>query len=594
MSERDATAGIGGKIGGRVADYLTRSYLSTKDQSSGHLIRVGMQMQDEFFRLTGGELKRTVGPLLGQLADAPDGPKWARDTFQFLARGQGQWQTMLGGALMGAALGSGILELINNELNPLITPVIAANPHGKFTPEQAAAVQAHGLNWGADLAYEAAQKGLDSNRYNALVELATTVLSPDVIVELYRRGELDRAAALRFLTRAGFEGDHAKRLLVLARTHLTLPDASAMYNRSIITLDELRNIGIVNGYSATDALRYGELGGEPPSPELLYAAYRRGVISADRLKRGITQGPIRNEWIDVIEQMQYHSMTPDSAASAVTQGHMTLQRGETIAKEYGLKPEDFAVIVETAGRPPGLEFAAEAYLRGFITDRQWEEMFLESAIKNRYIPVMRQMRTRLLPQETARSMLAKGVITETRCAEILTQHGFAPDDVRALIASSTMERSAPQRDLSLSTVRALYVEQEISADDASEMLRALGFDDNEIGWELALAEIARVRTYRNAAVTRIKSGYVKGLLSQQDVSTSLDALRVPPGRRDALMDIWDIERTTVTRDLTPAQIITGAKKGIIDPPTALSRLMGQGYAEDDAAVLLLSANVALS
>ena len=594
MPQDDVQDGVAGKLGGRVAEYLARAYASTKERTGGHTVRLGMALQDEFFRLTGAEIRGTVGPLFAQLADQPDGPQWAKDLFNFVGRGQGQWQTLLAGSAVGAALGSGILDLVNNELNPLITPIIASNPNGKLSPEQAAAVLVHGLNWGADLEFEAAQKGINRERFTALQELQTTVLSPDTIVELYRRGEVDQAFALRLMHRAGVDGDHAKRMLSLSRALIPMADLGQMWNRSIVSTDQLHALASLNGFTTTDADRYAELGGEPPSPDLLYRAFRIGLIDADRLRRGIVQGPIRNEWFDIIEHLQFHSMTPDSAAAAVTQGHMDPGRARAIASEYGLKPDDMDTLIETAGRPPGVEFAAEAFLRGFLTEADWEAMFLESAIKNRYIPVMRQMRTRLVPQETARSLLAKGVMTLARCTEILTQHGFAPDDVAALIAGSTAERSQATRDLSLSAVRDLYAEQEITADDARQMLLALGFDDNEAQWELDLADLARVRSYRNAVVTRIRSGVVKGLMTPDDASNALDALAVPPARRDTLLNLWAIEQSTVTRDLTPAQIVSAAKKSIMDVPTAQARLVGQGYAASDAVTLLAISGVDVS
>lgn len=591
MTDPDVQSSIGGKIGGRVAEYLSRAYLNTKERSAGHVVRVGMALQDEFFRLTGAEIRGTIGPLWGMVADAPDVPEWARNTAHFLGRGQGQWQTLLAGAATGAIFAGGLGDLVTNELTVPIGALIAANPNKRLSPEQAASVLAHGLNWGADLEIEAAMGGINGERFIALQGLNTTVLAPENVVDLYRRGELDRPAALRFMHRAGMDGDHAARLLSLSRVHISLADAGSMWNRSIVTTDELRDIARVNGYTNVDADRYAELGGEPPAPEVLYGAFRRGLIDEARLRRGIVQGPIRNEWFDVLQAMQLRSMTPDTAGMAVTQGHLTHQRAEEIAREYGLRPDDMDVIIETSGRPPGVEFATEAFLRGFIDDAQWEAMFLESPIKNRYVPVMRAMRTRLMPQETARSLLAKGVITEQRCAQILTQHGFETQDVEAFIAAATTDRSSATRDLSLATVRTLYAEQEITAEDATGMLLALGYDANEAQWELILADLARLRTYRNAVVTRVRSGYVKGLIGPEEASNTLDALTVPPARRDSLIQIWDIERATVTRDLTPAQIVSAAKKAVIDVDTAKGRLIGQGYAEVDAVILLAISGV---
>lgn len=591
MADESRLDSTGGKLAGKITEHIVRGKVAATERLADHTIRVGMGLQEAFFGLTGAEIKRTVGPFWAEIADEELMPDWARQTGQFLARGHGQWQTLLAGGLMGTAMGSGLLQLITNALTPGIASIISRFPNIRLTPEQAAAVDVRGLNWGADLVQEAKGQGLNEERYEALRQLAVSTLAPTDIVELFRRKVFDRADARRYFNRIGMEGNHATQLLELARVHIQMADAVAMLNRSVLDADEFTRVAAINGYSADDAAKLGELGGEPPAPELLYAAFRRGFIDHDRLRRGIVQGPIRNEWFDVIERMQYHSMTPDSAAAAINQGHMDLDRGRAIAKEYGLDPDDFQTIVETSGRPPGVDFAGEAFNRGFIDDATFDSMFLESAIKNRWLPVIRAMRTRLVPQETARSLLAKGVIDHDRAAAILRGHGFGPDDVEALLAAATAERTQATRDLSLSAVRELYAEQEISADDATAMLTALGYDDQEAQWELDLADLARVRTFRNAVISRVRAGFVKGLIDEGSATTTLDSLAVPPARRDTLLQLWTIEQQTVTRDLTPAQIIAAAKKGLMDASTALGRLIGQGYAPQDGSVLLATAGV---
>ncbi len=588
----DRANGLGAKLAGKVSEQVVRATVSARERLGGQTVRVGMALQEEFFRLVGGELNRTVGPLWAKLGDEPEMPQWVRDTGAFVGAGKGQWASMLGGVATGAAMGSGLMKLIENEMTPGIAAIMSKTPFIRLSPDQTAQAEVRGLISAIDPALEVAGQGLNAERWGVLQQLHTGVLGPSEIVELTRRGHFGVDDAKRFMHRAGFDGHHAGELLKLRETLLSLPEASQMWNRSIVSTDELHTIAMRNGYSVTDADRYAELGGEPPAPELLYGAFRRGIIDTDRLRRGITQGPIRNEWFDVLEQMQFRSMTPDQAAGAVTQGHLDVARGRAIAQEYGLNPADFEVLIETAGRPPGVDFATEALNRGFIGESEFDVMFLESALKNRYLPLLKAMRVRLMPQETARSMLAKGVMTVERCTTILKSHGYNDEDVATFIEASTAEKQAPTRDLSLSAVRELYAEQEISPEDATAMLTGLGFSEQEAQWELDLADLARVRSFRNAVITRIRAGYVKGLLDEGEAGTTLDTLAVPPARRDTLLQLWDIERETVTRDLTPAQLVSAAKKALMPATVALQRLVGQGYAQSDAVTLLKISGVA--
>lgn len=582
---------LGARVADRLADVVTRATISARERMTPHAVRTGMSLQEEFFRLTGMEVAKTVGPFWRTIAEQPDAPDWVKATGNFIADGKGQWATLLAGSVSGMVLGSALSDLMANEMNPILRPLIALNPHGIFTPNDAAIMVARGHGDRGKMTDDAMMGGLGAERFQQLIAANSTYLNLGEVLILVNRGELSEELAHRLLTHAGYGHDTIEWALKLRYQPLLASELAAMWNRSIVTTDEGVALAARVGVEREDFMRLIELGGEPPPPELLYTAFRRGIIDRARLQRGIVQGPIRNEWFDVLEAMTLHSMVPEQAAGAVTQGHMSQARGREIAHEYGLRPEDFDVLIETSGLPPGIEFASEAYNRGFITDDEFGAMFLESRIKNRYLPLLRTMRTRLMPQETARSMFAKGVMTRERLATTLAGHGYNAEDIETFIAAASVEKTAVTRDLSLSLTRELYAEREIDADQAGEMLAALGYDETEAAFILFLTDTARLRTFRNAILTRIRSGVVAGLMSNEDATLQMDSIGVPPDRRDDLLLLWSIETSTVTRNLTPAQVVNAAKKELISPQAALARLVGQGYADEDARILLALSNV---
>jgi len=582
---------LGGRVGERLADIVSRATMLGRERGTDHEIRTFMGKQEHFFRLVGGELGSTIGPVWQRVAEHPDTPDWMRTTGLFLANPRGQGGSIVAGIGAGILMGGGLADLITNELAPAIGSLIALNPHGIFTPADAAVMAVRGLAPYGEMVDDAMRGGLGQERFQQLMAANSTYPTLEEVLALYNRRIIGRPIVETLLTRLGYSHDMADFLLQLHHVPLTAEQLASMWARSIVTMDEGAGLAAATGTDAEDFRRLTELAGQPPAPEVLYLAYRRGIIDAERLERGIVQGPIRNEWFDVLQAVQFHSMTPEQAAGAVTQGHMTVDRGQSIAKEYGLDPDDFATLIETAGLPPGIEFASEAYNRHLITDDEFGAMFLESRIKNRYLPLLREMRTRLLPQETARSLLAKGALTQERCMEVLLGHGFSPEDAEALIAGSLVEKGAATRDLSLSQTLGLYEEREISAEIAAEMLSALGYDADETALILLLTDTKRLRTYRNAVITRVRSGVVAGLFNPEEAVTALDSIGVPPERRDDLLTLWDIERTTVTRNLTPAQLVTAAKKGLLPVGAVTSRLVGQGYSSEDARVLLGNAGI---
>jgi hypothetical protein len=80
-------------------------------------------------------------------------------------------------------------------------------------------------------------------------------------------------------------------------------------------------------------------------------------------------------------------------------------------------------------------------------------------------------------------------------------------------------------------------------------------------------------------------------VDEPTADASLDQSGVTPDQKADLLLFWRIERTTYGRALTPAQIVSAAKKGLLSGVEAHTRLVGQSYSPDDARILLAISNV---
>lgn len=315
-------------------------------------------------------------------------------------------------------------------------------------------------------------------------------------------------------------------------------------------------------------------------------AQRRGIIDQARARRGWVQGPVRNEWFDVAQEMQYQPMTTVDAADAVNQGHMTLEQGRTVASWNGLMPEHFETLIQNAGLPPGVELATEAWNRGLITEDEFTTAFLESRLKNRYVPLYKDLRWRVIPQETVRRLFRLGVYTREQTLERLKWAGFSPEDREALVAAEELGDADANRDLTKTEIVALYTDQAIGRDDAQGMLIDLGYSETEVGWLLAIADLRRAKRYTDAVIARVRAGYVAYRLDPTDAASIMDQLHVPAAQREELINLWDLERLATTRGLTAAQIKAAVKKSLITQADGVERLMQQGYDQADAELLL--------
>lgn len=578
--------GRGGGLAGRFAAVVGQGVVTTRQQLSGHERSMTALKLDDFFDKVSGEIRNTAGPIFAPLADHPDAPAQLKPLFNFLARGKGQWQTFLGQSVIGAAIGGGIVPLINNTLAPVTQRLIASQPHGILDPSTAAKAAATGLTNGLDMAYEAAKNGIPQAQFDALVELAKSRADVGIIIDALNKGVIDEDTARVMFTRIGMNSFDVGVILNSHHTEITPETAASLVTFGVINEDEGKAIAAKSGMRPDDFDKLVQGNGQPPSTQELLFAYRRGVIDKARLFRGITQGPLRNEWFDVVESFGQVPMSTADAIRAAIQGHLSQEQARAIAQQNGLIPDQFDPLMATAGEPPGPEKMLELLNRGEVTEAQVRQALSESRLKNTYIDLLIKGRYELPTQAQILSMVRNGTITKERGLTLLQQRGYLPDIAQTLIADVTRTKASTVKELSLTAIRDLYLDKAITADQATARIVALGYTHDDAVLELQLVDEQRSRRFTQAVITRIHREYTAGLLTSDEVHTYLGQLSVPPDQTNTYLELWDIEKATVRRSLTEAQVAQALKKGLIQADEAVSRWQAMGYSAGDAQLLL--------
>lgn len=578
--------GLGGKIGTRVAEINTRAKLATLDRATPLFVKTGMALQEEFFRLTGSEIRQTIGPMYRVIGNHPGAPKEFADTLNFLADGHGQWATLLAGATTSQIIGTGIGAIIQNWLQPLISANLSGDPNSLLSVSDAAAVNIRGVGGGLDLVQEALNQGIADDRFRAIEALASGVLDPGSIIELLNREIIDPTTAMALFKRIGWSHDHADYLMKLRRNILSIVDIAAMANRDIITQDQGRDLAGLAGWTAADFDKFNLLGGEPPDVTSLILAWRRNVVDENDVIRALIQGPLRKEWIPVIMNLRWEPLAPQEAANAVNQGHMSLEAATRAAEESGVRPEDFQVIIDNAGLPPGPQEALDWVNRGMITESDFRSIFLESRIKNKYIDLYLESRTTILTMSETRSLFAKGVMTHDQALARLVARGYTAEDSEIILAGASHEKTQAARDLTVSQVVQLYLDHLIDQATALAMIGQAGYDEQESQWYLDLADMRRATRFMETAISHTRSLFVGYHIDAGQASSALDKLQVPTDGRDQLVSLWTIERSMATKELTTAEILGAVKLDLLLSGPAYDRLQGHGYTPGDALIKL--------
>lgn len=587
---------LGSAMGARIADRLTdaviRATVDTRQKLGGHAKSIGMQVFTEATNHVSDEIRAAFGDTWAALARDPQTDPAVAPLLHHLGHSRGQAFAVIGGAALGAAMGAGIMDLLNNWLAEPITTLIAQNPRSKLSAEQSAHLAARNIPVAIDLRHEAAGKGVNSDRFNALVALAQSAPPVEHVLQLLNRGRITDAEAIAMFADLSVRPDYWDHLLSLRRNFLSPEQSAAGWARNVQTADDVRAAAARFGVGPADADVLMELAGEPPPLEAVIQAWRRDIITEADVDRAIVQGPIRTEWIPVVKALQEQPLPPMEAASAVTQGHMTLEEGQAKARLSGINAEDFQTIVETAGLPPGIEFAAEAFNRGLLTEEQWTAMFLESRIKNRYIPLMAAMRQRIIPAETVRLMYRNNVYPFDAALATLLAHGFTDVDARAQLALEDIRRTEGTRELTRAQIVQLFDNDIVTLEQAQQMLSDLGYGPNEVEWMLSLAEVSKVSRFVTALVTRIRSGFIAGNVTADEAASLMADAGIAASARDAALQLWTLELEALAANLTTAQIQAAVRRNLLTSGEAHDRFVRRGYSARDADVLVALATPA--
>src|ERR1700733_6860329 len=113
--------------------------------------------------------------------------------------------------------------------------------------------------------------------------------------------------------------------------------------------------------------------GEPPGLDQVIEGFRRGFISWSgdsegglSVLQGIKESRLRDEWASLIQQLVTEVIPVGDAVSAVLRHQIPQATGEQIAFYSGISADDFQVLLNTAGNPPGPSELIDWVRRGFI------------------------------------------------------------------------------------------------------------------------------------------------------------------------------------------------------------------------------------
>lgn len=326
--------------------------------------------------------------------------------------------------------------------------------------------------------------------------------------------------------------------------------------------------------------------GEPLPVQQGAEAVRRGLMDNARFIKLLQESRYRVEWADMFIALQHGPPSPANAIAGRVQGHLDDATARTIVSEGGIDPANYDWLLATAGRPPGTEEMIKLLRRDVVTEADVTTAIQESNVKNKYIPAILQTRLAVPPLFQVFRMLQSGGIDAATATKYLLWDGYDATVAAGIVHAATGAKVAAHKQESEGLIVSGYKAAAIDNATATAHLVAIGYDATQAAFILSVADHQVAKAEMDRAANRVGTIYQHGRIDRATAAGDLATLGVPGAAAARLLSEWDLERATLVKVPTVAQLGAMVKKSLITAGEMQTRLVNEGYSAADAALIV--------
>lgn len=333
-----------------------------------------------------------------------------------------------------------------------------------------------------------------------------------------------------------------------------------------------------------------------PDLSAAFELYRRKLIpegSADptqaSLRGALADAGIPEYWHDALVQVATSIPTQAEVLNAWLEGQIPESEARHRLLEAGMDPSWIQSAYDANGQAPTPTQALELLNRGIIPERgtgpqsvSYQQSFLEGPWRNKWLEPFLALAEYLPPPRTVTAMYHSGQLDHARAAELLAKQGLAPDLVEAYLAKTTTSSAPTEHHLAKTEVTTAYADGILSKAEALAGLRALKYSEHDAQLVLQLVDIKVKASQLNQGVTRTRTLYQSGKLTEAEARNLLVKLGLDADQARAVVSTWHITATHTTKTLSASQIEAAVYYELLRPEDGIKMLRALGYDEFDA------------
>lgn len=380
---------------------------------------------------------------------------------------------------------------------------------------------------------------------------------------------------------------------------LSPPLLADLVVRNVMSDADATNYAKQSGVSPEDFARMVKNAGEPPSPQEMLAAYRRGLVPLHgrgpdevSVEQAVAESRLFTKYTDTIIGLSDVPIGVADAVDAVVESQITFDQGAAIAYLSGISRDNFNILYHTRGNPPSPTELLELWKRGIIdlngTGQDAvtvEQGIAEGATKNKWFKPLTELARYVPPPRTIVAMVREGSIDDAAALAFLRESGLTDELAGAYLTSAHHQKTATERQLTVANIAALYKDSFIDATEAAQLLALLKYSTEDAAFLIDLWGFEALQAKTRTAVSRIHSLYVAHKIDATEASTTLDSLGIPAAGRDEMLTVWNLERDANVPILTRVEIVDAWYYDVLTTAEADARLEALGWSAEDAAIL---------
>jgi hypothetical protein len=306
-----------------------------------------------------------------------------------------------------------------------------------------------------------------------------------------------------------------------------------------------------------------------------------GITEAE-LDTVIAYSRVRDEFIPDLKKSAKNTISPADAVEIAVKQIMSVADATDLYAAGGGMPEQFQMLVDSAGDSAGVEKATELYGHGVITYGQLQQIVAMSRMNHRFYylagigpdgptttePYQAPFNLKWLPPYEIKEAATAGVVTQQQALQWMLEQGYPEDQANAFAGTLATGTVTTVKHETEAMVLSELTAGMISQGEATTALGNLGYAADAIPFILQYTQARAVISARNTAVSRVRSGFLVGAVSADQATASLSQVGVPQPTITALIADWTAEKAVPHTGLTVAQI---------------GKLLGESYITADEA-----------